>query len=99
MLPRPRRIEWANRTAIGAEGGRGRPGARHPPWDSVGYVARAGLEGADLEQEIQRSARRVEHEVGQAVLGFSYPFGRFDSIVRAQVREAGPECAVADLMG
>ena len=63
------------------------------------HVALTGLSSDEVEREITRSARRIEEEVDEAVRGFSYPFGRFDDAVRAQVLESGLDYAVSDVMG
>jgi peptidoglycan/xylan/chitin deacetylase (PgdA/CDA1 family) len=52
-----------------------------------------GVDPKELENEVAGSRRMIEDRTGQKVRSFSYPFGRYDSLVAGAVEDAGYEGA------
>jgi peptidoglycan/xylan/chitin deacetylase (PgdA/CDA1 family) len=86
--------------------GLGRRPFFHATWDEAREMALAGVtfgsHGAShrdltklpaerVRDELERSKRTIEGELGRAVRTVSYPFGRYDDVVRAAAAAAGYE--------
>lgn len=56
---------------------------------SVSHPDLTTLSDRDLERQVQRSKQLLESWIGQPVVSFSYPGGRYDARVEAAVSQAG----------
>jgi peptidoglycan/xylan/chitin deacetylase (PgdA/CDA1 family) len=66
---------------------------------SVNHPVLTELSGAAALDEICRSKQDIEENLGVATRYFAYPYGRFDSRIRALVADAGYEAACSTLSG